>query len=84
MTKFAESTIEEAAIDWLKDLGYTYTFGPEIAFDGEAPEHVNYQETLLLNRLPRCYHLYQSYCSGIGTGRSFTENHASRQTDTPA
>jgi hypothetical protein len=27
MVKFAESTIEEAAIDWLKDLGYTYAFG---------------------------------------------------------
>src|SRR5215213_3948351 len=51
MTKFAESTIEEAAVDWLKDLGYEYAFGPEIAFDGEAPERGDYQETLLLGRL---------------------------------
>ena len=37
MTHFTESIIEQAAIDWLKDLGYTYAFGPEIAFDGELP-----------------------------------------------
>lgn len=31
---FTESTIEQAAIDWLKELGYGYAFGPESAFDG--------------------------------------------------
>lgn len=34
MTSFTESIIEQAAIDWLKELGYEYAFGPEIAFDG--------------------------------------------------
>ena len=34
MIPFAESTIEQAAIDWLKSLGYDYAFGSEIAFDG--------------------------------------------------
>jgi type I restriction enzyme, R subunit len=48
---FTESTIEEASIDWLTDLGYTYAFGPEIAFDGEAPERDDYQEALLLGHL---------------------------------
>jgi type I restriction enzyme R subunit len=48
---FTESIIEQAAIDWLKDLGYTYAFGPEIAFDGEAPERGDYQEALLPGRL---------------------------------
>jgi type I restriction enzyme R subunit len=51
MTKFAESTIEEAAVAWLQDLGYGYAFGPEIAFDGETPERTDYQETVLLARL---------------------------------
>src|SRR5260221_7323515 len=51
MSTFTESTIELAAIDWLKDLGYTYAFGPEVAFDGESPERGDYQETLLLSRL---------------------------------
>lgn len=48
---FTESTIEQAAIDWLQELGYNYAFGPEIAFDGERPERGDYQETLLLGRL---------------------------------
>ncbi len=48
---FTESTIEQAAIDWLQDLGYTYAFGPDIAFDGNAPERGDYQESLLLGRL---------------------------------
>jgi len=51
MTSFTESTIEQAAIDWLTELGYSYAFGPEIAFDGERPERGDYQETLLLGRL---------------------------------
>jgi hypothetical protein len=34
---FAESTIEEAAIDWLKDLGYTDLTGFSMAHDGRAP-----------------------------------------------
>jgi len=51
MTIFTESTIEQAAIDWLQELGYDYAFGPEIAFDGEHPERSDYQETLLLGRL---------------------------------
>ncbi len=48
---FTESTIEQAAIDWLKELGYQYSFGPEIAFDGASPERSDYQGTLLLGRL---------------------------------
>ncbi|MBI5841675.1 MAG: type I restriction endonuclease subunit R [Chloroflexi bacterium] len=51
MTTFTESTIEQAAIDWLKDLGYEYAFGPEIAFDGESPERGGYQEVILFERL---------------------------------
>jgi len=47
MITFTESIIEQATIDWLKDLGYAYAFGPEIAFDGERPERSDYQETLL-------------------------------------
>jgi hypothetical protein len=34
MSTFTESTVEQAVIDWLKELGYYYAFGPEIAFDG--------------------------------------------------
>jgi hypothetical protein len=47
MTNFAESTIEQAAIDWLKELGYIYAFGPEIAFDGSVCTLVSLRDTLL-------------------------------------
>jgi hypothetical protein len=36
MTNFTESISEQAAIDWLKELGYAYAFGPEVAFDDSA------------------------------------------------
>jgi hypothetical protein len=31
MTHFTESTIEETALEWLKDKGYTIVFGGDIA-----------------------------------------------------
>ena len=50
---FAESTIEQAAIDWLKDLGYSYAFGPEIAFDGDVCMLVSLRNGLSLPKLMR-------------------------------
>lgn len=47
MPKFAESFVEEASIEWLKDQGYSYTFGPEIAFDGAACMLERLRDTLL-------------------------------------
>lgn len=46
-TDFTESTIEQAAIDWLKNLSYTYAFDPEIAFDGFARTLVSLRDSLL-------------------------------------
>lgn len=51
MTPFTESVIEQAALDWFKDLGFHVAFGPDIAFDGDHPERGDYRETLLLDRL---------------------------------
>jgi len=51
MTNFTESTIEQAAIDWLKGLGYAYAFGPDLAFDGTTPERKNYEDVILFGRL---------------------------------
>ena len=42
-----ESTIEQAAIDWLKDLGYDYAFGPEIAFDSDVRTLASLRDSLL-------------------------------------
>jgi len=39
---FTESIIEQAALDWLASLGYACAFGPDLAFDGPAPERPDY------------------------------------------
>jgi len=48
---FTESEIEQAAIDWLKELGYGYQFGGEIAPGEAATERKNYGQVILEGRL---------------------------------
>jgi len=48
---FTESVVEEAALDWLRGLGWEVRFGPDIGPDGSAPERADYREVLLLGRL---------------------------------
>lgn len=46
-----ESIVEESAIEWLQDLGWTYIHGPTLAPDGEAPERASYRHVILEQRL---------------------------------
>jgi type I restriction enzyme R subunit len=46
----AESEVEEAVLEILKELGYSMAFGPEIAVDGTAPERTSYSEVILTER----------------------------------
>jgi type I restriction enzyme, R subunit len=50
---FAESVVEEAALDWLSELGYTVLHGPEIALGEPAAERrdPNYRDVVLERRL---------------------------------
>lgn len=48
---FGESDVEDAAIEWLKDLGYAYTPGPILAPDGASPERASYASVILKGRL---------------------------------
>ncbi|WP_138379469.1 type I restriction endonuclease subunit R [Luteithermobacter gelatinilyticus] len=50
MTKFAESHVEDAALEWLSGLGYRVVHGPDISPDGPTPERVSYDQVLLLDR----------------------------------
>ena len=36
MTTFTESVVEDAALAWLRDLGYTVLYGPDILPDGDT------------------------------------------------
>ncbi len=51
MSAIAESHVEEAALIWLSELGYSAANGFEIGPDGGAPERGNYGDVLLLPRL---------------------------------
>ena len=51
MSKFTESVVEEAALQWLAELGYATAFGPEIAPEEPGAERENFDQTLLLDRL---------------------------------
>ena len=49
--KFSESHVEDAALEWLSELGYAVLHGPDISPDGPAPERVSYDQILLTVRL---------------------------------
>jgi len=51
MIAFNESIIEEAALEYLRDLGYTTEFGPIIAPDGPSPERDSFQQVYLYDRI---------------------------------
>src|SRR5215469_14850286 len=51
MTAFNESTVEDAALEYLRQLGYSTAFGPEIAPDGDSPERASYEQVYLIDRL---------------------------------
>ncbi|MGF6806047.1 type I restriction enzyme R subunit [Paraburkholderia sp. Clong3] len=46
-----ENQLEQEALDWLTDTGYTHLHGPDIAPDGPAPERSTFQRVLLADRL---------------------------------
>lgn len=51
MSRFTENHVEEAALSWLEDLGYTVLHGPDISPDGTAPERTSYADVILADRL---------------------------------
>jgi type I restriction enzyme R subunit len=51
MSDLNETTVEDAAMEYLRELGYTTAFGPEIAPDGDRSERIAYDSVYLYNRL---------------------------------
>jgi type I restriction enzyme R subunit len=49
-SSFSESTVEDAALDWLAELGWAVKHGPEIAPGELFAERKDYGETVLLER----------------------------------
>jgi type I restriction enzyme R subunit len=50
-TKFTESVVEEACLQYFADLKYNYMPGPDISQDGLFAERNGYGDVVLLNRL---------------------------------
>lgn len=50
MPGFAESHVEEAALEWLSGLGYDVLHGPDISPDGSSPERTSYGDVILIGR----------------------------------
>ena len=48
--KFSESHVEDAALEWLSELGYAVLHAPDISPDGPTPERVSHDEMLLTVR----------------------------------
>ncbi len=46
-----EDQLEQEALAWLVDVGYTPIYGRDIAHDGPAPERDNYRQVILASRL---------------------------------
>lgn len=46
-----EDQLEQLCLDWFREGGYDYAYGPDIAHDGKAPEREDYKQILLARRL---------------------------------
>ena len=46
ITRITESEVEDAALAWLEELGYTVVHGPDIGPEGSTPECSSYDEVL--------------------------------------
>jgi len=51
MTPFTEDTVEQAALEWLAELGYEVLYGPTIAPGEAAAERQSYGDVVLAGRL---------------------------------
>jgi type I restriction enzyme, R subunit len=51
VTRITESVVEDAAISWLEDLGYSYLHGSVIAPGEKAEERANHRQVLLNERI---------------------------------
>lgn len=51
MSKFIENDLEQAAMEWLQDLGYQTQYGPDISPGGSFSERESFGDVVLYERL---------------------------------
>jgi type I restriction enzyme R subunit len=53
VSKFAESHVEDAALAWVSEIGFTILHGPDIAPDSMFAERTSYDQVILKGRLAK-------------------------------
>jgi len=51
MAPITEGHLEQQAIEWFREIGYSHAFGPELAPDGSQAERADYRQVVLQSRL---------------------------------
>lgn len=51
MVMITEDQLEKLCLEWFRESGYSYAYGPDIAFDGDYPEREDYRQVVLSDRL---------------------------------
>ncbi len=51
-----EDQLEQLCLEWFRDNGYEYAYGPDISPDGDRPERVDYLQVVLVDRLTSALH----------------------------
>jgi len=51
MAPITEDHLEQQAIEWFREIGYSHAFGPQLAPDGSQAERVDYRQVVLQSRL---------------------------------
>ena len=51
MSTIAEAEVEQAAITWLKELGWSAIYGPDMVPDTDGSERADYGQVVLEQRL---------------------------------
>jgi len=51
MALITEDHLEQQCLEWFKELGYAYTFAPDLAPDGTTPERNDFRQVILTGRL---------------------------------
>jgi len=46
-----EDQLEKQALEWFREQGYQYAYGPDIAPEGDTPERRDYYQVILTARL---------------------------------
>ncbi len=66
-TIITEADVENAALDWFRELGYQFAYGPDISHDGANPERTSHRDVVLMDRLRAAITTCRAWWPAIST-----------------